>query len=52
MINSIGDDMDNFGNGYGDWNLDWKDWREGSVLLKGTEEGRTPTDQARLRPQV
>ncbi|MFF9005954.1 Ig-like domain-containing protein [Streptomyces goshikiensis] len=52
VINSIGDDMDNFGNGYGDWNLDWKDWREGSVLLKGTEEGRTPTDQARLRPQV
>lgn len=52
VINSIGDDMDNFGNGFGDWNLDWKDWREGSVLLKGTQEGRSPVDQARLRPQV
>ncbi|MFD9305817.1 Ig-like domain-containing protein [Streptomyces sp. NPDC060048] len=52
VINSIGDDMDNFGNGYGDWNVDWKDWRQGSALLKGTEEGRSPVDHARLRPQV
>lgn len=52
VINSIGDDMDNFGNGYGDWNLDWKDWRQGSALLKGTQEGRSPADKDRLRPQV
>ncbi|MEW2416135.1 Ig-like domain-containing protein [Streptomyces sp. NPDC046866] len=52
VINSIGDDMDVFGNGYGDWNMDWKKWREGSALLKGTPDGRSPTDQARLRPQV
>ncbi|MCJ1681416.1 Ig-like domain-containing protein [Streptomyces sp. APSN-46.1] len=52
VVNSIGEDMDNFGNGYGDWNLDWKDWRQGSALLKGTQEGRSPIDQARLRPQV
>ncbi|MEV8534628.1 Ig-like domain-containing protein [Streptomyces sp. NPDC051211] len=52
VINSIGEDMDPFGNGYGDWNLDWKDWREGSALLKGTQEGRSPVDAARLRPQV
>ncbi|MFD3869694.1 Ig-like domain-containing protein [Streptomyces sp. NPDC058623] len=52
VINSIGDDMDIFGNGFGDWNMDWKDWREGSALLKGTQEGRSPVDQARLRPTV
>lgn len=52
VINSIGDNMDNFGNGYGDWNLDWKHWRQGSALLKGTQDGRSPMDQARLRPQV
>ncbi|MFD3542599.1 Ig-like domain-containing protein [Streptomyces sp. NPDC058662] len=52
VVNSIGDDMDIFGNGFGDWNMDWKDWREGSALLKGTQEGRSPMDQARLRPSV
>ncbi|MFD5624040.1 Ig-like domain-containing protein [Streptomyces yangpuensis] len=52
VINSIGDDMDIFGNGFGDWNMDWKDWREGSALLKGTKEGRSHIDQARLRPTV
>ncbi|MEV0409557.1 Ig-like domain-containing protein [Streptomyces sp. NPDC050448] len=52
VINSIGDEMEPFGNGFGDWNLDWKVWRDGSALLKGTQEGRSPIDQARLRPQV
>ncbi len=52
VVNSIGDDMDIFGNGFGDWNMDWKDWRQGSALLKGTQEGRSPVDQARLRPTV
>ncbi|MEU9417653.1 Ig-like domain-containing protein [Streptomyces sp. NPDC051000] len=52
VINSIGDDMDTFGNGFGDWNMEWKEWREGSALLKGTQDGRSPVDQARLRPQV
>ncbi|MER5930392.1 Ig-like domain-containing protein [Streptomyces sp. NPDC002054] len=52
VVNSIGPEMDTFGNGYGDWNLDWEDWKEGSALLKGTQEGRSPVDSARLRPQV
>ncbi|QES50488.1 hypothetical protein DEJ50_24360 [Streptomyces venezuelae] len=52
VVNSIGDWMPTFGNGYGAWNLDWKEWREGSALLKGTQEGRSPVDSARLRPQV
>jgi lipoprotein-anchoring transpeptidase ErfK/SrfK len=52
VVNSYGADMDPFGNGYGDWNLDWKKWRAGSELLGGTKEGPTALDAARLRPQV
>ncbi|KPI05138.1 ErfK/YbiS/YcfS/YnhG family protein [Actinobacteria bacterium OV450] len=52
VINSIGDEMEPFGNGFGDWNLDWKEWRDGSALLKGTTEGRSPVDRTRLRPTV
>ncbi|MFD7626234.1 Ig-like domain-containing protein [Streptomyces sp. NPDC059851] len=52
VVNSIGEDMPTFGNGYGDWNMNWKDWRQGSALLKGTQDGRSAVDQTRLRPQV
>ncbi|MFF5443551.1 Ig-like domain-containing protein [Streptomyces sp. NPDC012888] len=52
VVNSIGEWMPAFGNGYGAWNMDWEEWREGSALLKGTKEGRSPVDVARLRPQV
>ncbi|MFE4176365.1 Ig-like domain-containing protein [Streptomyces sp. NPDC056909] len=52
VINSAGDYMEDFGNGFGDWNVDWEDWREGSVLLAGTREGTSPADPARLRPLV
>ncbi|MDQ8701435.1 Ig-like domain-containing protein [Streptomyces sp. LHD-70] len=51
-VNSYGEDMPTFGNGLGDWNMDWKDWRKGSVLLADTREGQSPVDSARLRPQV
>ncbi|MFD5553036.1 Ig-like domain-containing protein [Streptomyces sp. NPDC127068] len=51
VINSYGEEMDPFGNGYGDWNLDWKEWQEGSAV-HGTGAPRTPpaAQQARLRP--
>ncbi|MFG2296673.1 Ig-like domain-containing protein [Streptomyces sp. NPDC048603] len=52
VVNSIGDWMTPFDNGYGDWNLDWEEWREGSTLLKGVRDGYNPVDHARLRPQV
>ncbi|MFJ2113542.1 MULTISPECIES: Ig-like domain-containing protein [unclassified Streptomyces] len=52
VINSAGDDMEDFGNGFGDWNLSWDNWRKGSVLQAGTREGATPADAARLRPEV
>ncbi|MFD7704240.1 Ig-like domain-containing protein [Streptomyces caelestis] len=46
--NSTGDTMEPFGNGYGDWNLDWAEWRAGSALTPGTT--RNPREAARLRP--
>ncbi|GGW83618.1 L,D-transpeptidase [Streptomyces lomondensis] len=51
VINSAGDTMAPFGNGFGDWNLDWSKWRTGSALIGGAPEGPTPADRARLRPQ-
>ena len=49
VVNSAGDTMEPFGNGYGDWNLDWPEWQAGSALTTT----RTPQTQspARLRPQ-
>ncbi|MFJ2770125.1 Ig-like domain-containing protein [Streptomyces sp. NPDC087300] len=52
VVNSYGEDMDPFGNGYGDWNVGWKKWREGSALLSGAKEGPAAVEAARLRPQV
>ncbi|NBE55577.1 L,D-transpeptidase [Streptomyces boluensis] len=51
-VNSYGEDMPAFGNGLGDWNMSWKDWRKGSVLLADTRDGQSTVDAARLRPQV
>ncbi|MFI0778835.1 Ig-like domain-containing protein [Streptomyces sp. NPDC021212] len=52
VINSNGDNMATFGNGYGDWNMAWADWRQGSALVAGQRDGSTPADSARLRPMV
>ncbi|MGR8011019.1 Ig-like domain-containing protein [Streptomyces hypolithicus] len=52
VVNSAGEDMDPFGNGFGDWNLSWDKWRKGSALLAGTRDGGGPVDAARLRPEV
>ncbi|WP_128429251.1 L,D-transpeptidase [Streptomyces cyaneus] len=51
VINSYGNTMEPFGNGFGDWNLDWKKWRGGSALVGGTPDGPSPAERARLRPQ-
>ncbi|MFF8034025.1 MULTISPECIES: Ig-like domain-containing protein [unclassified Streptomyces] len=48
VVNSAGDTMEPFGNGYGDWNLDWTEWRAGSALTSGT--AADPGESARLRP--
>lgn len=51
VINSNGDTMETFGNGFGDWNLDWKKWREGSALVAGTPDAPSAEQVARLRPE-
>ncbi|MEV0169621.1 Ig-like domain-containing protein [Streptomyces sp. NPDC050803] len=51
VVNSYGDTMEPFGNGFGDWNLAWKKWRKGSALVGGTPEGPRPEERARLRPE-
>ncbi|MDH6216460.1 L,D-transpeptidase [Streptomyces pseudovenezuelae] len=50
VVNSYGDEMEPFGNGFGDWNLDWKKWRGGSALIANTQDAPSPEDTARLRP--
>ncbi|WP_329290742.1 L,D-transpeptidase [Streptomyces pseudovenezuelae] len=51
VVNSEGHTMETFGNGFGDWNLDWKKWREGSALVAGTPDAPSAAQQARLRPE-
>jgi lipoprotein-anchoring transpeptidase ErfK/SrfK len=52
-INSDGDTMPAFGNGFGDWNLSWKKWKEGSALRPGAQDtGGSGPGVSRLRPQV
>ncbi|MFI2376470.1 Ig-like domain-containing protein [Streptomyces sp. NPDC018964] len=46
--NSAGDTMEPFGNGYGDWNLDWTTWQAGSALTP--DKTQNPRKAARLRP--
>ncbi|MFI5682527.1 Ig-like domain-containing protein [Streptomyces sp. NPDC051636] len=50
VVNSNGDPMEPFGNGFGDWNVDWKKWRTGSALTNGKPEGPAPEDALRLQP--
>ncbi|WP_445283827.1 Ig-like domain-containing protein [Streptomyces sp. DSM 118148] len=51
VVNSNGDPMEPFGNGFGDWNLDWNKWRTGSALTAGAPDTSAPSrDAPRLRP--
>ncbi|MDT0459843.1 Ig-like domain-containing protein [Streptomyces sp. DSM 41527] len=58
VVNSSGDTMTPFDNGFGDWNMPWQEWREGSALKNkaATTTGaagrlQDPADNARLRPK-
>ncbi|MFC3576427.1 Ig-like domain-containing protein [Streptomyces yaanensis] len=51
VVNSKGEEMSPFGNGYGDWNLDWTKWQKGSALTADTPDGPSAADRARLRPE-
>jgi lipoprotein-anchoring transpeptidase ErfK/SrfK len=50
VVNSNGKTMENFGNGFGDWNITWQNWRKGSALTGGTPDGPKPEDAARVQP--
>ncbi|MFH8974135.1 Ig-like domain-containing protein [Streptomyces sp. NPDC017890] len=50
VVNSDGETMESFGNGFGDWNLDWTEWRTGSALTGGNPNATDPQEAARLRP--
>ncbi|MFF4310096.1 Ig-like domain-containing protein [Streptomyces sp. NPDC001507] len=50
VVNSNGKTMENFGNGFGDWNITWQNWRKGSALTGGTQDGPRPEDAARVQP--
>ncbi|WP_411573755.1 Ig-like domain-containing protein [Streptomyces fradiae] len=46
VVNSQGEDMTPFGNGFGDWNMTWDEWQQGSAVRVDT--GRA--GPARLNP--
>ncbi|MGT2532208.1 L,D-transpeptidase [Streptomyces nojiriensis] len=52
VVNSGGPLMEPFGNGIGDWNLDWKAWRAGSALATtyGAPAPGDPPAPSRLSP--
>ncbi|MFR9797194.1 Ig-like domain-containing protein [Streptomyces sp. MS06] len=50
VVNSDGDTMEPFGNGFGDWNLSWAKWRQGSALVAAQQQGSDTRARARLRP--
>jgi lipoprotein-anchoring transpeptidase ErfK/SrfK len=50
VVNSNGKQMEPFGNGFGDWNVDWKKWRQGTALTSGTPAGQSAADTVRLAP--
>ncbi|MFJ3902075.1 Ig-like domain-containing protein [Streptomyces sp. NPDC090025] len=53
VVNSYGEMMDTFGNGFGDWNLSWDKWRRGSALVAdGTDPSATEDAKANLRPSL
>ncbi|WP_200260641.1 Ig-like domain-containing protein [Streptomyces sp. HSG2] len=50
VVNSDGDSMEPFGNGFGDWNVDWGEWRSGSALTGNLPNLVASGESARLRP--
>ncbi|MGW5850531.1 Ig-like domain-containing protein [Streptomyces sp. NPDC055254] len=51
VVNSGGEPMDPFGNGIGDWNVDWRTWLAGSALTEtGDRPQEAPLPASRLHP--
>lgn len=51
VVNSGGESMEAFGNGFGDWNMDWEKWQAGSALTQGGPKAPSARDKARLSPE-
>ncbi|MFC9699899.1 Ig-like domain-containing protein [Streptomyces sp. NPDC056943] len=49
VVNGYGEPMTPFGNGFGDWNLSWAEWRRGSALT-GKATAGTAAPEGSLRP--
>ncbi|MFD6419207.1 Ig-like domain-containing protein [Streptomyces sp. NPDC060194] len=52
VVNSNGEMMAPFGNGFGDWNLSWKQWQKGSALGDAGEQQSGAVTAARLAPHI
>ncbi|WP_330340533.1 L,D-transpeptidase [Streptomyces sp. NBC_00557] len=50
VVNSRGHQMEDFGNGFGDWNVDWKKWTQGSALTSTKQTAPSDADTVRLQP--
>jgi lipoprotein-anchoring transpeptidase ErfK/SrfK len=50
VVNSNGAPMEPFGNGFGDWNLSWDQWKKGSAIPRENGESTrgTPAEQSAL----
>ncbi|MFI1535635.1 L,D-transpeptidase [Streptomyces anandii] len=51
VVNSKGQPMEPFANGFGDWNLPWQKWLQGSALTSTAPDATPQSNEARLRPQ-
>ncbi|WP_240805594.1 Ig-like domain-containing protein [Streptomyces sp. A1547] len=50
VVNSGGEPMAPFDNGFGDWNLDWRSWQAGSSLTSAPVPSVAHQASSRLRP--
>ncbi|MET7638809.1 Ig-like domain-containing protein [Streptomyces sp. NPDC005438] len=50
--NTEGEPMTGFDNGFGDWNVSWEKWKEGSALGDHGKSHRAPGASARLQPEL
>ncbi|QDQ09548.1 L,D-transpeptidase [Streptomyces spectabilis] len=51
VVNSRGGTLESFGNGWGDWNLSWSQWRKGSALAAEGPADDRRRGAVRLRPE-
>jgi hypothetical protein len=57
VVHSLGATMEPFGNGFGDWNLTWDEWKQGSATgvqkaAQAPDPSQEPATPARLRPEA